>query len=71
MSQKGVEGVLGRLLTDNGFRQIAQSSLSAACRDAGYDLTDEELLAIRREDLIRIELISERLDSKIKRFTSS
>lgn len=71
MSQKGVEGFLGRLLTDNGLRQLAQRSLSDACHGAGYDLTDEELLAIRREDLVRIELISERLDSKIKRFTSS
>jgi hypothetical protein len=69
MSQEGVEGFLGRLLTDLGCRHLAQSSLAVACREAGYDLTDEELMAIRREDLMRIELISERLNCRIKRLS--
>ena len=67
MSQEGIEGFLGRLLTDNGFRRRALSSVPDACTEAGYDVTAEELLAIRREDLVRIELIAERLDSRIKR----
>ena len=67
MSQEGVEGFLGRLLTDNGLRKLALSSVPTACKEAGYDLSSEELSAIRREDIVRIELISERLYCKIKR----
>jgi len=69
MSQEAVEKFLGRLLTDNKCLRIAQSAVSAACYKAGCDLSDEELASITQEDLVRIELIAERLDSRIKRFS--
>jgi hypothetical protein len=68
MSQEGVERFLGRLMTDHRFLKLGLRSVPAACRETGFDLSDEELLSIRREDLVRIELIAERLDSRIKRF---
>lgn len=68
MSQEVVEKVLGRLLTDGAFRLQAAKSLAAACRKEGFLLSDEELRAIRPEDLARLEMVAEHLDSSIKRF---
>ena len=68
MSQEMIERFLGRLLTDDNYRQLAQRSVPDACREAGYNLSAEELMAITRGDLVRIELIAERLDSTIRRF---
>jgi hypothetical protein len=68
MSQEMVERFLGRLLTDDSYRQLALRSVSDACSEAGYRLSAEELMAITRGDLVRIELIAERLDHTIKRF---
>lgn len=67
MSQEMVERFLGRLLTDDGYRQLAMRSVPDACRDGGYSLTAEELMVITRGDLVRIELIAERLDHTLKR----
>jgi len=41
--------------------------MSKAVNRPAKILTNEELMAIRREDPLRIELISERLDCKLKR----
>ena len=68
MSQEMVERFLGRLLTDDSYRQLAQRSVSDACNEAGYGLSSGELMAITRGDLVRIELIAERLDHTIRRF---
>lgn len=68
MSQEVVERVLGRLLTDGAFRLRAAKSLADACRKEGFLLSDEELRAIRPEDLTRLEMVAEHLDSSIKRF---
>ena len=68
VSQEAVERFLGRLLTDDSYRQLAMRSVSDACQKAGYSLSAEELMAITRGDLARIELIAERLDGAIKRF---
>lgn len=68
MSQEGVERFLGRLMTDHRFLELGLRSVATACRETGFDLNDEELASISREDLMRIELVAERLDSRIKRF---
>ncbi len=68
MSQEGVEKFLGRLLTDDAFRHRAVSSPADACRLEGYALSVEELQAIRREDLARLAIVAQQLDSRIKRF---
>lgn len=43
MSQEAVERVMGRLLTDEGFRRSAKESLEVACMQQGYLLTTTEL----------------------------
>ena len=68
MSQEAVERFLGRLLTDDAFRQRAASSLVDASRKEGYLLSSEELAAIGKEDIKRLDPVAEQLDSRIKRF---
>jgi hypothetical protein len=43
MSQQAVEHCLGRLITDDQFRRLAQKSLPQACRQFGFVLTPIEL----------------------------
>ncbi|QEM67563.1 hypothetical protein FO488_04960 [Geobacter sp. FeAm09] len=68
MSQEGVERFLGRLLTDRRLLQLGLRSLAEACRETGFDLSEGELAAIRREDLLRMKSLAERLDSRIQRY---
>ncbi|HEX9007204.1 MAG TPA: Os1348 family NHLP clan protein [Bacteroidota bacterium] len=68
MSQEAVEKVLGRLLTDDIFRNRARESLRMACLEEGYLLSDEESRMVGRLDLVRIGSLAESLDSGIKRF---
>ncbi len=68
MSQEGVEKFLGRLLTDDAFRQRTANSPADACREEGYALSVEELQAIKGEDFARIDMVAQQLDSRIKRF---
>lgn len=70
MSQEAVERLLGRLLTDDAFRMRAEVSIESQCRDAGFDLNTNELNAISRDDIIRIDMVSRLLDRNIKRFSS-
>ena len=46
MSQKGVEQVLGRMVTDVWFRFLAAESLEMASIKEGYVLTSAELLRL-------------------------
>jgi hypothetical protein len=69
MSQEMVEKLLGRLLTDDLFRQRAVLSLADSCRAEGFLLSGEELESIRPEDLVLLEWVAIRLDKNIKRFS--
>ncbi len=69
MTQESVEKVLGRLLTDDIFRNRARESLSRACLEEGYLLSDEESRMVGRLDLLQIDSVAGSLDSGIKRFT--
>lgn len=71
MSQEALERFLGRLLTDEAFRQRAGESFDAVCREEGYTVSGEELAAISPEDLARLDLVAEKLDSSIKRFSGT
>ncbi len=70
MSQEAVERFLGRLLTDDAFRRRAQESIESTSREAGFDLNASELVAISRDDIIRLDMVSHELDKSIKRFTA-
>jgi hypothetical protein len=71
MSQDAMERFLGRLLTDDAFRQRAAKALAEACREEGYSLSSGELLAISRDDFARLNEVAQQLDSSIKRFCST
>ena len=68
MTQEAVEKVLGRLLTDDIFRNRARESLNKACLEEGYVLSDEETRMVARLDLLKIDSVAGSLDSGIKRF---
>lgn len=68
MTQESVEKVLGRLLTDDIFRNRARESLNRACLEEGYLLSDEESRMVGRLDLVQIDSVAGSLDSGIKRF---
>lgn len=71
MSQEAVERLLGRLLTDDSFRKRAEESIEGVSREAGYDLNVGELNSLRRDDIIRLDLVSQQLDRSIKRFNGN
>ncbi len=64
-TEKEMYELLGRALTDEDFRaRLFDDPLSAA-REAGYDLTEEQLAALKASDLQTIaEGLEERLSKK-------
>jgi len=70
MTQESVEKVLGRLLTDDIFRNRAKDSLIEACLAEGYLLSEEESRMVGRLDMLKIDSVAGSLDSGIKRFTA-
>lgn len=71
MSQAHVEQVLGRMLTDDGFRRSASLDLAKACREEGYLLNNWELDLVSRFDTSTLAPAAGILDSGIKRFSGS
>jgi len=69
VTQEAVEKFLGRLLTDDGFRQRAMVSLADACREEGYRLSSEELRAVSQDYFDLLEQLAGQLDRSIKRFS--
>jgi len=55
MSQRAVETVLGRLITDGQFREAFFEEPTDVCEEAGVDLSGVELQALLRvdEDVLR------------------
>jgi len=51
MSQEAVERVLGRLITDERFRDMAADSLEVVCLREGYRLSPAELRLLSSLDL--------------------
>jgi hypothetical protein len=67
MSQRGVERTLGRLVTDQGFRQVFFEDPAAASLRIGADLTRDEIDALLRVPLAALSEFSVRLDDRICR----
>lgn len=67
MSQRGVERTLGRLVTDQGFREeFFRDPVKAGLR-IGTDLTREEMEALLRVPPAALAELSVRLDDRICR----
>lgn len=67
MAQDSVERFLGRLITDNDFRELAESSFERACMEEGFVFTVEEQKGIRKMDFNKLASLDEELDRGIKR----
>ncbi len=67
MSQEAVEKVLGRLLTDDQFRQYAAVSLEEVCIQQGYPLSPAELKLLSKMDLGLLVQAAEGVDSCLRR----
>ncbi len=67
MSQDCVERFLGRLITDDAFREQARAGLAKACAEHGFSLTDEEMKSLEKLCLERFGPLSEIVDKGIKR----
>lgn len=67
MSQRVVEQILGRLLTDEEFRHQFFEEPHCACYASGFELTPVELQALRQIPRTPLEALSRRLDDRIRR----
>jgi putative modified peptide len=67
MSQRGVERALGRLVTDEGFRDAFFADPEAACLQIGVDLTFAERQALRGIPRKALADLCGRLDDRICR----
>ena len=67
MSQRAVERAVGKLVTDEGFRDEFFKDPSSACLRAGLELTWEELEALSRVPRAALAALSARVDGRICR----
>jgi hypothetical protein len=70
MSQKAVEGLLGRLLTDTAFRHRFYRDPRVTCAHTALELTARELEAVLALDEAHVADFAKRLDPKIVRATT-
>jgi len=67
MSQDAVERFLGRIITDEDFRESAKNSLPEACLKSGYTLSRHEEEILRIIDFDEFVRVSKSIDKRIKR----
>ncbi len=67
MSQRAVERTLGKLLTDEAFREAFFEDPARAAVASGLELTAEELDALRRLPCAALVELCTRLDDRICR----
>jgi len=67
MSQRVVERVVGKLVTDEGFRDAFIRNPKTASLQAGLELSAEELDALSRISRAALAALSARLDDRICR----
>lgn len=67
MSQDTVEKILGRLLTDDGFRENLKNSFPKVCLEYGLVLTKQEESILMNMDFEKFTPLSVLIDRGIKR----
>jgi hypothetical protein len=68
MAQDSVEKFLGRLITDDGFREIAKRSIVKTSVEYGYILTASEQKILQSLDFDSFIHLANNIDRGIKRF---
>ncbi len=67
MSQNAVEQFIGRLVTDDAFREMVRHDVSAACYEHGFALTDNELSLVGRINLDALSQLAELVVDDLRR----
>ncbi len=67
-TEKEMHELLGRALADEAFRARLLDDPRQAARDAGYDLTEEQLAALKTIDT---QTIAEALDERLVKRTGA
>lgn len=67
MSQQDIECFLGRLLTDDSFRERAITAFQQLCFEEGFRFTEEEAAAILQMELNLFAGWSQEIDPRIRR----
>lgn len=67
MSQRAVEHLIGRLITDDQFRRKASTSLAVACCEVGLELTPGEMVLLSHLELGCFSDLSRSLDPGLRR----
>ncbi len=67
MSQRSVEGLLGRLVTDRRLRRCFFEAPEQTCLSEMYDVSEREMEALLALGELEIEFLAQRLDNCIVR----
>jgi hypothetical protein len=67
MSQECVEKFIGRLITDDGFREDVRICFRTACREQGFVFSVDEGEALKDIDYDLFAEIATEIDGSIKR----
>lgn len=67
MSQDAIEQLLGRLITDDDFRERAKEAFTETCWEEGIFLTEEEARIVLKTDFGQFVSVAESLDKQIRR----
>ena len=65
-TQKELHELIGRVVADPDFRASLQDDPEAAVKDAGYDLTEKQMNALKQADVVALgEDLEDRLSKSI------
>jgi len=67
MAQDSVEQLLGRLITDDVFRDALIRDFDRICNLAGFNLTDSERALLKKADFKAFSQLSETIDTGLQR----
>ena len=67
MSQESVERFLGRLMTDDRFRERAKTTLEQSCFNEGYVLSKLESAYLSKLDFELLGTVAANLDDALRR----
>ncbi len=67
MSQNAVEQFIGRLVTDDAFRERVRRDVSTACYEHGFALTANELSLVGRINLDALSQLAELVVDDLRR----